>query len=542
MLNRKLSKFLVTSTLLIQAFSFAASAQDAPLSPDKEMTMEFYRVVLKEKECRESLRNYLGCAVSIQTLLQNADEHLSLETSASMNRSIGKIVYDGGPLKIVLNESVIKEELPKTRKEAFEKIQKKNSELKAKFQDAFNSQMHTTEGSIDGLTAYIEKQYSKKLTKPMVADALNEYTHISSDPHSDFRFIESLEKGKKEAQKEYAGIGVEVSSSDHGLLVSNVFQGSGAEDAKIQGDDIIFNVDGKDVAGLSIERISKMLMGTPGTNVHVSIKRDSQTLKLTVTRKKIIRKIVSSQLLELFNKKIGYIKYSNFEYEKGCEEIKTALESFNSQNSDGAILDLRENGGGSVEIAQCIAGLFLGPMKVLVRFEKNVAPGKTVVDTVYTMEEKVYEKPLVILINAYSASASELISGSFKERNRALIVGQTSFGKGSAQGPVVETKSFQFWGTIGLFFLPSGKTNQTIGVKPHLEVHKGLTSSDLEDYPMREKDRFMFPIEPHLDQIQVSKECVDAQEPRKVFEQTTKGTIKKDMQLLTGAAAIGCFK
>jgi len=276
------------------------------------------------------------------------------------------------------------------------------------------------------------------------------------------------------------------------------------------------------------------------------------------------------------------------------------------------IFDLRGNGGGALKITQCIAGLFLGLGKVIsyndgVHFSnllmgdpkisakirakkfleqeieqfieeaqgnindpeyqaylKDLKSPKTLEDVaerfhlgdhgisqIYTEEEKVYDGQLALLIDAYSASGSELMAGAFKDLNRAVIVGQTSYGKGSIQSSGEKKGKFQFYQTTGLFYQPSGYTNQTVGIEPHIKVHRGLQASPEEEFALREKDSFLFPLQPKsirsallnlpvANSLSLDPKCIEAQNPSGIFKNLPNSEMK-DMQVLTAMSALSCM-
>jgi carboxyl-terminal processing protease len=554
---QKISKFLTVATLVVQGvFSVAFASEDGPWT-EAEMTMKFYRSFINEKNCGTSLRNYLACITSIEKLLNSIDKSLSLETQTTAEDSKGQVVFDSNNLKVVKNS--LTRTTPKTigsRKEIYESIKSSHENFKNKFSPAYfhykNSDVLTT----NNILAFIEVKYSDKLDKNAIAGALNEYIHVSRDPHSDYRLKEERKKGEKDEAKNYSGIGAQISSVPKGILIDSLFEGSGALEAGVEVGDIITSIEEHSAAGMSTDDAVKILLGEPNTKVKLTLLREMTSFVKVITRKKLSLKIVSSDHFDLFGNKIGYIKYANFTYEDGCKKIAKALVEFNEIDANGAILDLRDNGGGSVSIAACIVSLFMGPGIPVAYFERSMN-GSSEINLTITRYLQIFDKPLVILINANSASASELISGTMRETNRALIVGQRSFGKGSAQSPDEndekdESKSMTLWKTSGLFFQPSGKTNQLVGIIPHLEVFKDLLPSEKETYAIREQDIFLYPLEPKrlsvpyetsgLDKLEVSKECIESKNPAKHYSSMGKNNKLKDFQLLTAAAAIGCYK
>lgn len=527
-----------------------AQAKENPWT-GTEMTFDFYKKFVAEENCGEDTRDYLACISSIRILLRSIDPNLDLETQTTAPESGAAIVKSANNLVIVRRPKMD----PKTArrldaKASFEKQKKEFSDFIGKFSPAYYHYRKTSNFVMTELLQYIEKKHKAQLKEENIAEALNEYFHVASDPHSDFRVKKSLLENTTNAAEDFVGLGVGINMEEGGLLITDVYEGSGAEAAGLEPEDIITHVEGQKVNELTLESAVDRLRGKEGTLAKISIDRGGQKMDLQVTRKKIVLKVVKPKVISLFDQKIGYIAYSNFVYQKGCEEIAAALNEFNVANVHGAILDLRGNGGGSVGVANCIAGLFLGPNKVVVHLEENSFVGK-IVRSLSTRNPQVFSKPLVLLINERSASASELIAGALKEHNRALIVGQTSFGKGSSQSPVSETEDMVFYATNGLFFQPSGKTNQTIGIEPHVKTFKSTTPKLSEIYAKREKDLYMFPLEPRqieveystagFDTLQAPTACIESKNTEALYNSLSKKDANKDLQLLKGAASIVCM-
>lgn len=538
------------TVLVVLTLGVAVQAKENPWK-GTEMTFDFYKKFVAEENCGEDSRDYLACISSIRMLLRSIDPALDLETQTTAPESGATIVKSANNLVIVRRP---KENPAKTRrldaKESFEKQKKEFSDFISKFSPAYYHYRKTSNFVMTELLQYVEKKYLSQLKEENIAEALNEYFHVVSDPHSDFRVKKSLMEDSNNAAENFVGLGVGISMEEGGLLITDVYEGSGAEGAGIEPDDMITHVEGEKVTGLNLESSISKLRGKEGSIANIAVDRNGQKIVFQVTRKKIEIKVVKSKVFQLFDKKIGYIGYSNFVYKNGCEEISAALNEFNQADVQGAILDLRSNGGGSVGVANCIAGLFLGPNKVVVHLEENSMLGK-VVHSLSTQNAQVFSKPLVLLINEYSASASELLAGALKEYNRALIVGQTSFGKGSSQSPVSETRDMVFYATNGLFYQPSGKTNQTIGIIPHVKTFKSTSPKLSELYAKREKDLYMFPLEPRqievsydtsgFNSLQAPTACIDSKKTEVLFDNLGKKDANKDLQLLKGAAGIACM-
>lgn len=364
--------------------------------------------------------------------------------------------------------------------------------------------------------------------------------------------------------------------------------------------------------------ISSLIRGPVDGPIDLQVQRRDRTLEIRAYRREVKTPVVSSSTNQIGGHTVGLIKLENFTYNEGCEAIATELKKFTQQNIENVMLDLRGNGGGSLTITECIAGLFIGPGKpiayreqkigttsptqmifyppasegsaaqraqAIVKNEVEVLMAEAGPETIKLPEyqaylarlrdpaalaaltrsielfdhgisestssgQQIYFGKLAVLIDAYSASASELIAGAFRDWNRALIVGQTSFGKGSVQSSGYTRGRFRLWQTEGLFFQPSGLTNQTLGIKPHIEVYRDLKASIAETYQLRERDLFLFPLEPRniqhlipdvgsMNQIDVRADCLAAQKTSELYS-TLQPSRWRDMQVLTAAHAMLC--
>jgi carboxyl-terminal processing protease len=310
---------------------------------------------------------------------------------------------------------------------------------------------------------------------------------VSIDPHTSLRPAKELQASTNDSGSSFFGIGVQYSPVETGMLIHEVTANSGAEKAGIKAGDVITAVDDKEVKGLASDQVRKLIVGPENTTVEVTIIRNSQSLKIKIVRGKIEEKVVSGKIITDENSKIGYLKISNFMYGNMCAEVKTILKDFESKNVKGIVMDLRGNPGGDVKNAQCLGGFFLGKDKVVSYFEQRTASGSQY-SPLKSTTDKLTNKPLVVLINSGSASASEIMSGALQDYARALIVGQTSFGKGSYQGcgPINKSQDLVMCQTGGLFHLPSGRTNQTTGVVPDISVYISNKPMEAELYPISE--------------------------------------------------------
>ncbi len=259
----------------------------------------------------------------------------------------------------------------------------------------------------------------------------------------------------------YAGIGIEAGYRDGEVVVVAPSEGGPAEHVGIRAGDVIIAVDGVSTEGLKPEEVSVLTSGEVGSDVTITIDRFGleQTLDFTLTRKRIEVSNISYSGLIGDQKETGYIRLTQFG-NNSAEEIRTSLEELMARKElDGLVLDLRDNPGGILQEAVAI-------------IDKFIEPGITVVDirgrvedynqTFSTSEPMMFDKPVVVLMNGGSASASEVVAGALQDLDRALIIGEQSFGKGLVQIVKQLPYNTSLKITISRYYIPSGRSIQSI--------------------------------------------------------------------------------
>jgi len=548
----------ITLSMSISLNSFASESK----WKDTGFDLNAYKSLVPKESCLQTEQSYMGCIVSLNTLLSQINPLYKLEKADSKS----KVILQNKVLSIVQSSKVDAKEIT-SFEEAYKENKKYHSTLKEKYlalREEFNS---TKASDIDAILQFLEKN-TISISEETVAEAVNEFIHTAQDPHSDFRLAADNEAYKTQGSVTKYRLGVGLKQSDTGLTVTNVEPNSPAAAQSIQAFDTIAMINDIDLKNEnSLQKFIDAIQESNGQKVKLKIIK-SQTksiLSIEVAPEKVTAaKIVDSRSLTYTNlsqKTFGYVRYSNFVYENGCSEVKSALESFNKQKVAGLILDLRNNPGGSVAIAQCIAGLFIGPDKVISYFDSWNPYTKVQPSISRSVGQQVFNKPLVVLINAYSASASELISGAFRDHNRALIIGQTSFGKGSSQSPQLDQNGqilkiknkVELWKTNGLFYQPVGKSNQNVGITPHISVFRNPDHPEMEQFALRESDMFLYPLKtkfflgaehmPNANTIAVPQSCVDKANSLKEYQNNEKSAdaaFYHDHQILTAISALDC--
>ncbi|GIV23527.1 MAG: peptidase S41 [Bacteroidia bacterium] len=305
----------------------------------------------------------------------------------------------------------------------------------------------------------VEKYYYRPVTQEeLVLKAINGMFR-ELDPHSFYIPKEVQQQEEAEMSGGFEGIGIEFQIIDDTIQVVSPIRGGPSELLGIQAGDRIVEVDGKVVAGKGItnQDVIRMLRGKKGTKVRVKILRPEEqgVLEFEITRDRIPIHAVA------FAGKVGemgYIRLTRFS-ETSHEELRGALKSLKEQGVKGIILDLRQNPGGYLHMAQRIADEFIAEGKKIVYTQGRVPESNT--SYIATSYYNLYEKgPLIIMISPGSASASEIVAGAVQDWDRGLIVGQRSFGKGVVQTQRYLPDSSAVRITFSRYFTPSGRCIQ----------------------------------------------------------------------------------
>ena len=283
-------------------------------------------------------------------------------------------------------------------------------------------------------------------------ETLDPYTvYISEAEVEDYKFITT---------GQYGGIGALIHKQGDYVVISEPYEDNPAQKAGLMAGDIILEVDGKPMEGKSTNDVSTLLKGQPGTMVTLLIKRDGQEnpIELDLERKNV--KIDNVPYFGILDNHVGYIKLTGFTQDAG-KDVKTAfMELRNDPELSGLILDLRGNGGGLLQEAVNITNIFVDKGEVVVSTKGKVElKNNTYRTTQPALDTQI---PLIVLVDNSSASASEIVAGALQDHDRAIIVGQTTFGKGLVQNVIPLAYNSQAKITVAKYYIPSGRCIQEI--------------------------------------------------------------------------------
>jgi len=300
---------------------------------------------------------------------------------------------------------------------------------------------------------YVDEVNSSKLMRTGI-DAMLE----NLDPYTEFVPESEIEDYKmKYVSTQYGGIGAGVIHRDGKVFISDPFEGYPAQKADIRAGDEVVSIDDQKIVGKSNDEISQLLKGPKETPIKIVIARNGKVIEKRLFRADINQPNVSYHGMLADN--IGYIKLDKF-LENSGQEVKDALVDIQKNNPKGLILDLRYNGGGILQEAVKIVNLFVNrDVEVVVQKGKN--PDKTI--SYKTPSNPIAtDLPIVVLVNNRSASASEIVAGSLQDLDRAVIVGQRSFGKGLVQQTFNLPYNSLVKITVAKYYTPSGRCIQAL--------------------------------------------------------------------------------
>lgn len=320
---------------------------------------------------------------------------------------------------------------------------------------------------------YVEEVDDKTLFENAIRGMLS-----GLDPHSNYLNEEEFKDLQIGTTGEFGGLGIEVGMEDGFVKVISPIDDTPAAKAGVEAGDLIIRLDDTPVKGMSLNDAVNIMRGKIGTDITLTIIREGRDkpLKITITRDTIQVQSVKSRILE---PGLGYIRITSFQ-SKTTRSLNEAAEKLIDENEGplkGMILDLRNNPGGVLTGAVGVSDAFL-EKGMIVYTEGRVKDSKLRYDA--TSGDVIDGAPLVVLVNAGSASASEIVSGALQDHKRAVIVGTKTFGKGSVQTilPLKDKDALKI--TTARYFTPSGRSIQAQGIEPDIEIER-LQVAEEED-------------------------------------------------------------
>ena len=316
----------------------------------------------------------------------------------------------------------------------------------------------------------INEEYVDEVDQSKSMDAAINGLLQSLDPYSAYTTPESFENMQTETSGKFGGLGIEVGMEAGVVKVISPIDNTPASRAGLKAGDYIVKIDGVQVQGKSLMDAVDLMRGLVGSSIKITVRRRGvkKSLIFNITREIIQVQSVKSELID---NNIGYIRLTSFN-ENSSKQIKEKLNKLNKNNNlKGYILDLRNNPGGLLSQAIKISDYFLENGEIVSTKSRIVSENRKWFATKGDITDG---KTLIVLINYGSASASEIVAGALKDHKRAIILGESSYGKGSVQSIIPLKNRGAIRLTIAKYYLPSGKSISEVGVTPDIEITEGL--------------------------------------------------------------------
>lgn len=316
----------------------------------------------------------------------------------------------------------------------------------------------------------IERDYPFEVEESELVEAGVKGMLQSVDPYSDYYTKEEAEALFSDMNGNFSGIGVYIEKKGEYVNIVGTIKGHPAEKAGLKKDDLIMSVEDVDIKGMSLDKVSSMIRGEEGTLVKLDIKRGDWILTFKVKRENVIINPVSYEIIE---EDIGYISLTTFN-SHSTEEMKKALNFFESKDIEKIILDIRDNPGGLFHEAIEISKLFV-PRGDIVHQRGN---NKALVTHKSYKDSKKYD--LVLLVNENSASSSEVLAGAIKDRKAGTLVGTKTYGKGIVQSLIPITGGSLIKLTTSEYLTPNKTSIHGKGIEPDIVVENIALDLQLE--------------------------------------------------------------
>jgi len=316
----------------------------------------------------------------------------------------------------------------------------------------------------------ISKEYIDKIDQAEVMDSAINGVLQSLDPYSSYMSPELFKDMQTDTRGEFGGLGIEIGMEAGVVKVISPIDGTPAARAGIKAGDYIVKINDDQVQGKTLMESVKLMRGPVGSSIKLTVRRKNQkkALEFSIKREIIEIKSVNAKMIGK-KKNIAYIRLKSFNENSDTQLIKNVKDFEKRNNPKGYVIDVRNNPGGLLTQAIRITDFFLDDGEIVsTRGRKKSETRKFFARS----GDGIYGKPLIVLINNGSASASEILAGALKDHKRAIILGENSFGKGSVQSIIPLKNGGGMRLTISKYYLPSGKSISEVGVSPDILVEE----------------------------------------------------------------------
>ncbi|TGD72624.1 S41 family peptidase [Mangrovimicrobium sediminis] len=348
------------------------------------------------------------------------------------------------------------------------------------------------------------------------------------DPHSVYLTEEAFEGLQESTTGEFNGLGLEVGMQDGYVTVIAPIDGSPAEKAGLRSGDVILKLGTTPVKGMSLGEAIGLMRGPAGSEIQLTIGRPGESQPFDVTLVRDVIKVASVRKRWL-EPGFAYVRIAQFQADTGKDVAKAVSKLAEKDEIKGLVLDLRNNPGGVLRASVDVAGLFMdGGLVVYTEGRVPNAHASFEAEPVDALDGK----PVVVLINAGSASASEIVAGALQDHRRAVIMGTRSFGKGSVQTvlPISDSRAVKL--TTALYFTPNGRSIQAEGIVPDIEVQRATETTFENEGGITEAD-----LSRHLNNVNGDSKTKSNGDTRKL--QSDDNQLYEALSLLKGLNVLG---
>ena len=322
----------------------------------------------------------------------------------------------------------------------------------------------------------IKEEYVEEVDQTEVMDSAINGILQSLDPYSGYMNPEVFQSMQTESEGKFGGLGIEVGMESGVVKVISPIDDTPAHEAGIKAGDYIIKIDDEQVQGKTLMEAVDLMRGAPGTKIKLTIRRKGlKKAKNFIIKRDIIEvKSVSSKIID---ESIGYLRLKSFN-QNSSNQLKEVIVKFEkNDNLNGYILDLRNNPGGLLSQAVNVSDFFLNDGEIVSTKGRHKKENRKF----FARDgDEINGKPLIVLINYGSASASEIVAGSLQDQKRAILLGEATYGKGSVQSIIPLRNDGAIRLTISKYYLPSGKSISEVGVMPDIKVEEDENDFDID--------------------------------------------------------------
>jgi len=314
----------------------------------------------------------------------------------------------------------------------------------------------------------IQSEYVEEIDQAETIDAAINGVLQSLDPYSGYMNPEVFRESQDDTSGKFGGLGIEVSMEAGVVKVISPIDDTPASKAGVKAGDYIVKINGEQVQGKTLMEAVNLMRGPVGTSIEITIRRKGLKKAKNI---KIVRQIIEvrSVVAKQIENKIGYLRLRAFNENSGSQLKKEIDKIEKNKKTVGYILDLRNNPGGLLSQAVKISDFFLDNGEIV---STNGRKNKENRKFFAKKGDRISGKPLIVLINGGSASASEIVAGALQDQKRAVLLGETTYGKGSVQSIIPLENNGAIRLTVSKYYLPSGKSISEVGVVPDIRVEE----------------------------------------------------------------------